>query len=84
MKRSKQQTKRRSGRVAPVLPAGYDGPQLLSAGNVVAITGLSWPTIKRLRRAGRFPKFVELSTNRKGFDRSAVERWITERVAGAR
>jgi predicted DNA-binding transcriptional regulator AlpA len=67
--------------VRPVMPQGWDGPQFLSPSNVCAICGLSWPTIKRLRRARKFPDPVAISANRKGFLREHVEQWIAERAA---
>ena len=57
--------------------------RLLSPAEVRRITGMSSTTLWRERRAGRFPRPITLSPNRKAFLMQDVEAWIRGRVAAA-
>jgi prophage regulatory protein len=54
--------------------------QLLSISDVLATTSLSKTTVYVLMRAGRFPKTVQLSTNRVAWKASDVQAWIAQRT----
>lgn len=43
-------------------------------------TGLSEPTLWRLRKAGKFPKPVQLSKRRVGYPAELIDAWIEEKI----
>ena len=47
--------------------------------DVSRITSLSFPTIWREQRAGRFPPWVQLSAGRVGLRQSALAEWLNGR-----
>ena len=55
--------------------------RFLSRAQVSELTGLSTTTIWREIRAGRFPKAVSLSPNRKGFRAQDIADWMRSRGA---
>ena len=74
-----------SGRIA-IVRSGDDQPlpqldRFLGRAEVSALTGLSATTLWREIRAGRFPKAVSLSPNRKGFRAQDIADWIGTRGA---
>lgn len=58
-----------------------NGPMILRRPEVVAATGLSYTSLFRLMREGRFPRPIRLSAKAAGWVRSEVETWLQERVA---
>lgn len=54
-------------------------PEILSERELSDWLGISQPTLSRLRRAKTGPAFVQLSTRRVGYRRSAVEDWLKYR-----
>lgn len=53
--------------------------QILRRREVCAVTGLSYSTIYRLERIGRFPKRRQLSDAAVGWMRVEVEAWVADR-----
>lgn len=53
---------------------------ILSPKLVMAMTSFSRTTLWRLSRSGAFPKPVQISENRTGYSRNAVEAWIASKV----
>ena len=65
----------------PVIhPNGLADP-ILSRKAVAQHLGVSIATLFRLCRDGRLPKPIRISTNRVGWKRSTIERFIAEREA---
>jgi predicted DNA-binding transcriptional regulator AlpA len=53
--------------------------EILNEREVADWLGLSEPTLFRHRRDGTGPKFIQLSTRRVAYRRSAIEEWLKER-----
>lgn len=58
-----------------------DNNRLVGIREVMKRTSLSLTFIKRLRRAGDFPRAVPLGDRRIGFVESEVSDWIAGRIA---
>ena len=58
--------------------------RILRADEVVAKTGLSLTTLRRLEGKGRFPKRVPLSCRAVGWRESEVLDWVNARLGGGR
>ena len=54
-----------------------------SRDQVIALTTLSHVTLWRRIAAGEFPRSVQLSPNRVGWPRQAVNDWLQKRSAGS-
>jgi prophage regulatory protein len=54
---------------------------ILRAPDVARVTGLSVRTMRRLEKAGAFPKHVVLSARTIGWHRQAVEKWVEDKIA---
>ena len=50
--------------------------EILTVAQVLAQTGLSRSTLRRIRQSGRFPNAVRLSPNRIGFFAVDVRSWL--------
>lgn len=48
----------------------------MSRDEVRAAVGLSFPTISREQRAGRFPRFEPMSIGRRGLRRSVLDKYL--------
>jgi prophage regulatory protein len=59
-------------------------PFFLGMAGVSSLTGLSWSTIKRAEKEGRFPASVAIGKRRKAWVRDEVIAWCDERVAQSR
>jgi prophage regulatory protein len=55
-----------------------------TVGEVEAITTLSRSTIYRRMAQGSFPKAVEISAGRVGWDKRSIDDWCNARLAGDR
>jgi len=53
--------------------------RIISKKEVVKISSLSYTTIWRLERAGRFPARVQLSDRRVGWYEDEIETWLESR-----
>lgn len=53
--------------------------KILRIREVQELTGLSRPTIFRLRKAGQFPSAVQLGTRAVGWKSGDIEGWIANR-----
>lgn len=53
--------------------------QFLDRPKIREITTLSYPTINRLQRAGRFPKFEQISAGRVGLRKSILSEFLQGR-----
>lgn len=51
----------------------------LDRSKIREITTLSYPTINRLQRAGRFPKFEQISAGRVGLRKSVLAEFLAGR-----
>jgi len=51
----------------------------LDRSTVREVTTLSYPTINRLQRAGRFPKFEQISAGRVGLRKSILSEFLAGR-----
>ena len=56
-------------------------PYFLGFGRACAFTSLAASTIKRLEKAGEFPKSVPIGKRRKAYVRDEVVSWCEQRVA---
>jgi prophage regulatory protein len=54
-------------------------PRIVSPRAATEMTGLSRTTIWRLRRAGQFPKPIQISAGRVGFLIEEIESWIAQK-----
>lgn len=52
---------------------------LLSKAKVIEITSLSATTIWRMMKKGQFPKSVRASMGRVAWNKSDIDKWISER-----
>ena len=55
-----------------------------TVGEVEAITSLSRSTIYRRMAQGSFPKAVEISAGRVGWDKRAIDDWCEAKLSGDR
>lgn len=55
-----------------------------TVGEVEAITSLSRSTIYRRMAQGNFPKAVEISAGRVGWDKRAIDDWCEAKLSGDR
>lgn len=55
-------------------------PLIVSRSELLAMVGLSYPTIFRMMRAGRFPRPLQLSAKRVGWKYSEVEAYLQART----
>lgn len=60
-----------------------ESPRLLALPQVMDLTSLSEPTIRRMVDRGDFPRPVRISSNRKAWAQTSVAAWINDRVAAA-
>lgn len=58
-----------------------NAPLILRRPEVVHATGLSYTSIFRLMREGRFPRPVKLSAKASGWIAAEVSDWLKERMA---
>lgn len=63
-------------------PLTDDFDTVYSPARVSEVTGLSLPTLWRLRRRDKFPEPIELSPGRVGWRRSVVVAWLETRESG--
>lgn len=54
--------------------------QFLRRPDVLALTGLSASTIRRLEQSGQFPMHFLITSRTAGWEKNAVEAWLMERV----
>lgn len=52
---------------------------IITRKQLIAKTGLSRDTIRRLENAGKFPRRIQLTERRVGWDDEAVDAWLTGR-----
>jgi len=64
------------GNTASRVPLGFD--LVVTDGQLTAMYGISYATLKRMRAAGKAPPRVQLSPRRFGTRLSAAERWLQE------
>ncbi|WP_421935525.1 helix-turn-helix transcriptional regulator [Phenylobacterium sp.] len=57
-----------------------EAPRLLALPQVMDLTSLSEPTIRRMVDRGEFPRPVRISSNRKAWPQPSVAAWINSRV----
>lgn len=57
-----------------------NAPLILRRPEVVAATGLSYTSLFRLMREGRFPRPIRLSAKAAGWVAAEVEGWLKERI----
>lgn len=60
-----------------------EAPRLLALPQVMDLTSLSEPTIRRMVEKGKFPRPVRVSANRKAWRQSDVTTWINFLVEAA-
>ncbi|WP_122210010.1 AlpA family transcriptional regulator [Pseudomonas viridiflava] len=63
-------------------PSGYSGRRILRLPNVELLTGFKRAHIYSLMTQGRFPKSVRLGTRAVGWDSTAIEKWVEDRISG--
>jgi prophage regulatory protein len=66
-----------------VVTVEHQPTRVLRPAEVARRTGLSIPTLWRMRRDGKFPQPFRLSKGAVAWLEADVERWIADRVAGA-
>ena len=54
--------------------------QFISQKEVIEMTGVSRPSLYRLRKKGEFPQSVQLSERRIGFVKTEVEFWMDKKI----
>lgn len=57
--------------------------RILNAKQVCEVTGISRVTLWRLSKKGGFPPAIQLSPNRIGWSRKAIEEWLQANVLTA-
>ncbi len=62
--------------------SGYSGRRILRLPNVELLTGFKRAHIYSLINQGRFPRSVRLGTRAVGWDSTAIEKWVEDRISG--
>jgi predicted DNA-binding transcriptional regulator AlpA len=57
-------------------------PQLLTRHDVAALLDVHFETVKRLERAGKFPRPVRITPKIVRYDKAAIEKFLQDAAAG--